>query len=917
MKRKFLSILVFTSCVCVAHAIGINSFRTSEHPRIFVTQADKQTIWNKINQVAWADSIFQKLKREVDPIVSIHAVNPSYVISRMQMHWESGHHYTDFYANDNFIKRREGNAKYPTVRVTYGRAASNSAPAMPLDKIIPYGNGALTKPAKEQLGIVKITENGSDVLSNIGQKIDCDTIPFEKTGLGTETINRSFAHLAWKSSILYYLTGEKKYAKLAADILWTFVRGASQQQQVNPDWEKYNKDICMNGYLSYETLGDTRHFATLPLAYDMIYDYLHGEYFDSKQFTEGIKGELWAPPHTEGKQWALSRFEVMFKRLIENKLNRGGGLHGNWNMNEQQSAMLYALALDDDNQYSDGKGRGYYVNKLVYGPTTATHGAYVDVLHANVSPTTGLWPEAPGGYGQGSNGQLIRFGYIYYKNGLDLLSEDSLYVKAAGSMSQMLFPNGYSTNVGDASYSRMFDSPLELYLAYASEKKDTILLNRMASLMKYVGARELNDEFYYSLFFYLPEIPKVQSKAELSPVSYSKVYSLIFERNHSDDPKNALAFTLAGYGKDMGHRQPNGMTMELYGRGHVLAPDQGIGQDYWSNDSHEYKMNVAAHNTVSPNGKGADPTMPQNLEIVCAEPEVKEGVTCRNQLIDKHQFVVADNHFLTKEVDARQRRLLSIVRANPQQGYYVDVFWSKVVDGKNLYHDYYYHNMGIGSALFDSMGKSLDLDKDTLDSSSGKGYQYFKTLGSTSRYEAISADFTFGIDGIRMRMYLPQGSERKVYQLESPNNHRYYIQSLKTCPVPALMVRHYGDSWSKPFAFVYEPYEESAGRLINTVTADKDNQEGVVKLTVAYKEAGRYDYIIASDTNNRIIKYKDILFKGTYCVVSVKKDKVISAYVGNGSYLKVKGFNAGSKKNGQSKNFFLESLGNNQWKLKK
>ena len=80
--------------------------------------------------------------------------------------------------------------------------------------------------------------------------------------------------------------------------------------------------------------------------------------------------------------------------------------------------MLYALALDEDFTYQDGKGRAYYVNKLVYGPTTEHHGAYLDVLRANISPTTGLWPEAPGGYGQGSIGQLVRFGFIYYKNGL-------------------------------------------------------------------------------------------------------------------------------------------------------------------------------------------------------------------------------------------------------------------------------------------------------------------------------------------------------------------------------------------------------------------------------------------------------------------------------------------------------------------
>ena len=48
----------------------------------------------------------------------------------------------------------------------------------------------------------------------------------------------------------------------------------------------------------------------------------------------------------------------MFEKFIDNKLQRGGGLIGNWNLNEQQSAELYALAMDDDDSYPDHRGRG-------------------------------------------------------------------------------------------------------------------------------------------------------------------------------------------------------------------------------------------------------------------------------------------------------------------------------------------------------------------------------------------------------------------------------------------------------------------------------------------------------------------------------------------------------------------------------
>lgn len=68
-----------------------------------------------------------------------------------------------------------------------------------------------------------------------------------------------------------------------------------------------------------------------------------------------------------------------------------------------KSAILHSLEGDaryakfaaDDRAYADGRGRKYYVRKLVKGPTTERHGAYLDVLRANIEEATGMWPEAP------------------------------------------------------------------------------------------------------------------------------------------------------------------------------------------------------------------------------------------------------------------------------------------------------------------------------------------------------------------------------------------------------------------------------------------------------------------------------------------------------------------------------------------
>ncbi len=855
--------------------VSENDFHTSLHPRVFVTENDRPSILEKVSRVSWAKDIVAELHRQIDPVIAIHKDNPGYVISRMPMNWETGKRYTRFYTEGNILNRREGNAKYPTIRVKYTRAASNSVPVAPLDKLIPYSDGTMTIEKGTVPGIVKIDDNPFTSFYDLGSDKEYDTIPFEQTGIGADALTRTFLHTAWKSSILYYLTGNKDYAKLSADIIWTIVRGAAQHEWVNPG------EKGASGYLSFETLDDTRHYSTLPLAYDMIYDYLHEEYFDLDQFKNGLDGELWAPPHPEGKQWALNQFEIVFKNMIENKLQRGGGLIGNWNTNEQQSAMLYALALDGDESYDDGKGRAYYVDRLVYGPTTRTHGAYLDVLRANISPNTGLWPEAPGGYGQGGISQLIRFGYIYYRNGLDYMSLDPLLRKASGAMPQMIFPNGYVTNYGDATYATINTDQLELMMSYYSDKGDVDNLREVASLMQFIPERNYGGEFFFPLFFYLPELPDVTETLSLEKASCSEDYSIVIERNMSSDPQNSLAFSLMGFGARTGHRQPNGMNIELYGRGHILAPDQGIGQDYWSRDTQLYKANVAGHNTVTPNGMAADNRIPQNLEWVNAEPAFGDGESPESSVSASHQYVEAHNHFYTAELKAEQRRVMGIVRTSPQSGYYVDIFRSKVVEGHNDYHDYIYHNVGIGADVTDMAGKRpawIDAQLDTL---SGKGYGYFKTIGVSSMNKGIVADFHLGAADADMKVFIPKEKNRIFYYLESPSCHRYYINALKNQPVPAFLVRNEGESWEKPFITVFEPHGKDCPSRIRSVSVEKTRSEqGVSKLTVRMNENKRKDIIIHSVAPEKTAHYAGVEFMGVYGVVSFDGKQVLSAYLG-------------------------------------
>lgn len=171
--------------------------------------------------------------------------------------------------------------------------------------------------------------------------------------------------------------------------------------------------------------------------------------------------------------------------------------------------------------------------------------------------------------------------------------------------------------------------------------------------------------------------------------------------------------------------------------------------------------------------------------------------------------------------------MLSIVRTSPRNGYFVDIFSSKIIDGENKYHDYIYHNMGTGFEMYTSQGTPLPLTDAPLDSLSGKGYSYFTTLGSLETDQGFRTDFHLGVDDTHMSMFMLGAKGRTVYQLNSLFNHRYYEPSLRQLPVPAVLVRQEGEAWDKPFIAVYEPYGNGAEPQIKSIYKGR-TQEQVV-----------------------------------------------------------------------------------------
>ena len=763
------------------------------HPRIYAFESDRENLLKKIRETNWAGDMYSRLEREVKPYVDRHKTDPDWIIGRMQMNWEDGKHHTIFHAKNNAIPlaERSGNAPYPTVRLAAGRVGNGTE--QKIEDLVPFGDGNL-----------KLMKDGK-----------LTDVPFDETGLAFENENMTILNLALRAAIVYYFTGDEAHAKFAADILWVFVRGAAQQEQINPEDIAPNEkgEVSSHGFLSYETLGDGRRYIAVPLIYDFIYPYLDGVYFESDEFKNGRKdgqGSRWSPGHPQGKAWAFKQFAVMFQKMVENKITRGGGLLGNWNLNEHLCAIPYTLAMDDDADMPGGKGRRYYLDQLL-NRTTAGNGAYKDVISANLQPDTGLWPEPPAGYGQGAVQQLVQYGWLYNRQGIHVLDDQPLLMKGACAFPQVAFPNGRTTCWGDGGYATLYTLQAELMISYAREKGDRNLEDMFTSMLNFAGGRDFSGDLWLPLFAFVPDLRETGTKPLIPRVSHSPAHALLMGRSFSETgkPEDALAYSVYGFAEGSGHYHENGLAMELYGGGHILGCDFGAGPNYWDIQHRMFNRMAVGHNTVVVNGAeiGSKSYLP--LTVNAADPMPVPGEAPEPGKAEHFQYSDVSTTLNLRQLKAELRRVNAIVRTSPTTGFYIDIFRVKMLEGEGKTFDYLYHNLGTEFTWEMEKGKEIP----AFDPDSGFGYSFLKNVHGKAGTGTVRGRFDVGKDGLSMNVFIPDnGIQREFYSAESPANFRYFDRFFKEKPVPTLMIRRTdSDTWNNPFVVVYEPVRENDG----------------------------------------------------------------------------------------------------------
>ena len=631
MRRILLGLCVLFFLNAHGQEIPLPEKMPQDHPRVLTTPEGKKETWKLIKKEAWAQDVFNKLKERTEVYTRRTESQPDWLLSRLAMYWKS--HATEVYVKGEVFDHAGGaKAPAPTVRYTgtRGTAATHGRPK--LEDVVPYDDSA---------------EGNVTFCNNALEGRPQESVHPSKTGRNIESLNCEILGIARDAAFLYWMTGEEKYARLAAGVFDTYMTGI-YYRNVPVDLNHGHQQTLV-GLTSFEVIHEDALHIVVPL-YDFLYHYLQSNYPDKMMIYAGAL-----------KKWA--------DNIITN-----GVPHNNWDLLQARYIMNVGLVLEDNEEYADGKGREYYID-YVMNRSSIRQWSLTKLADYGFDSETGIWAECPG-YSSVVINDYANFTHQFDHNlQYDLVKAMPVLAKAVAATPQYLFPNRMICGFGDTHPSYLSTNFFIRMIqnAQANGKKEQE--RYFTALLKCLNPEEGSEKSgkknvrasVNSFFEDKPLVldPKVEAgKIEdyVSPLFYAPNVSWLVQRNGMH-PCNSLMISLNA--SEGNHMHANGISMELYGKGYVLGPDAGIGLFLYSGlDYAEYYSQFPSHNTVCVDGISSYPVMKSNhsfdlLSCFPASAEPGKGFT---------SVTYSQVAFREPESRADQTRLMGIVTTGPETG---------------------------------------------------------------------------------------------------------------------------------------------------------------------------------------------------------------------------------------------------------
>lgn len=862
MKKISTIIIGFLAGLALLQAqtyIPIPPLSVHPHPRT-LAGSTREDLQNLIAKQEWAKTIYERTLRQIEPYITRHQSDPTWIVSRLQMYWKTKH--TQVYIRAGVYDHAEGEAPVPTVRFTGTRDAVTTFIRPKLEDVLPY----MDDPRGLYL------QNGAKE----GQ-------PWEwteqaKSGRIIESINREIMGLAETAAFLFWYTQEERYARFAHDLFDVYMQGIYYRKEPIDLAKGHHQTLV--GYTSFEVIHEDV-LNELSSCYDFLYTYLQRKESADK----------------------LKLYSDTFKKMADIQL-KNGVTFNNWNLIEARFVAQIATILEADEAYADKKGCHYYLDQIM-NRESPRQWSLQKLIKYGFDANTGIWNECPG-YSLVVINEFMWFIHLFDEQfNLDLVQQIPVFNKAVLAQAQYLYPNGFIVAFGDTYYRKLTGEAMEQMIRNAQKNgkvEQEELYTRMLKTLVESNPEDpilLARRNYKALFAEPPVTLKTSTKAgtlaDFVTPTFSAPNSSYFVQRNGLDPEHGLMISQAG--SKGNHAHSNGIAMELYGKGVVLAPEMGIGTSYFQRDYAEYYSQFPAHNTVVVDGISAYPEMRSNhafeVQHAYPQPGVKQGFY--------PHLTYSDLYFLEPETNADQNRVMGIIRTSPTTGYYLDIFRSRRKNGQDKQHDYFYHNLGQSLELSDAIGKPLDLKpsaKLAFDDGDSMAYDYLWDKKSTQTAEDFKAKFTLNLPDrapVYMHLWMKGSKNREVFAVKAPSTKAFrrvmIPDSVANLPMQTLVVRQEGEAWSKPFVAVFEPATAEQADSIENIRAFQPAgaPTDFVGLEVQSK-TGRKDFIFSS-SKDTVLEFQDMHVEATYVVISKGKEEQISSiFMSNGQKVAAKGY---------------------------
>lgn len=508
-------------------------------------------------------------------------------------------------------------------------------------------------------------------------------------------------------------------------------------------------------------------------------------------------------------------------------ITRNGVPHNNWNLFQADFILQLASALADDSLYADRRGRQHYTRVAIEGEGLRQWGI-ARLCQFGFGPEA-VWYEGAG-YATNMVRDLAAFANRVDRDyGIDLFAALPVLKRAVWALPQYLMPNRMVVGFGDTHPNYLATTAADALEDYARRHQLTALADSAARLRRALqpGASENEVMQWATPSFSAPNV------------------SWYVMREGMDARRGLMASLNGSLGN---HQHANGISLELYGRGYTLAPDAGIGQTLYSGQDYaEYYSQMPAHNTVVVDGVSSYPVMmSQHAFSVRHEGDTQDAAG---------RYVTVD--FLEPETQADQRRTVAVVRTGPAGGYYIDVFRSRRRDGRDRFHDYFYHNLGQELSLHaaDSLRPT-----DELAFAGGHLYAYsylYDQRKATTPCDAQARFTTHAADGrqIDMLMWMRGAPGRDLFTALAPPNLEYERMPGQPYPIaqqPTLtyVARQHGEAWRKPFVAVFAPSDTDEPTDIEQVSffqPEGRKRSLDVGILVTLRDGRRHRIIVSED----------------------------------------------------------------------